>query len=112
MQNTVESYLRSNQQAGNKANSLIKQVIDGAGICMFALPMNVSRFPIFEYLNAATGWQKTPTTPFSTNGNNSKSRAASIISAFWLVRKVASVKVGSLPIRTPSSKVSANSTKH
>lgn len=45
---------------GGKANSLLKQVIDGAGICMFALPMNVSRFPLFEYLNAATGWDRTP----------------------------------------------------
>jgi aldehyde:ferredoxin oxidoreductase len=27
---------------------------------MFGLAINVSRFPIFEYLNAATGWDKTP----------------------------------------------------
>ncbi len=42
------------------ATSLIKQVLDGAGGCFFALTMNVTRFPIFEYLNAATGWDKTP----------------------------------------------------
>jgi aldehyde:ferredoxin oxidoreductase len=43
-----------------KGNSLLKQVVDGAGICQFSLMMNVSRMPVFEYLNAATGWDKTP----------------------------------------------------
>ncbi len=45
---------------GAVGNSLIKQVVDGAGQCFLALPMNITRFPIFEYLNAATGWNKTP----------------------------------------------------
>jgi len=45
---------------GASGNSLIKQVMDGAGLCMFGMVINVSRFPIFEYLNAATGWNKTP----------------------------------------------------
>jgi len=39
---------------------MAKMVIDGAGICTFGLLMGVDRFPIFEYLNAAAGWQKTP----------------------------------------------------
>lgn len=45
---------------GAKGNSLLKQVLDGAGVCFFSVIMNVSRFPIFEYLNAATGWDQTP----------------------------------------------------
>jgi aldehyde:ferredoxin oxidoreductase len=45
---------------GAKGNSLLKQVVDGAGICFFGLTMNVSRFPLFEYLNAATGWDLAP----------------------------------------------------
>jgi aldehyde:ferredoxin oxidoreductase len=40
--------------------SMAKMVIDGAGLCTFGLLMGVDRLPIFEYLNAATGWQKTP----------------------------------------------------
>jgi len=43
-----------------KGNVLIKQVMDGAGLCLFGLVINVSRLPIFEYLNAATGWDRTP----------------------------------------------------
>jgi len=42
------------------ACSMAKMVIDGAGVCTFGLLMGVDRFPIFEYLNAAAGWQKTP----------------------------------------------------
>jgi aldehyde:ferredoxin oxidoreductase len=43
-----------------RGNSLLKQVLDGAGLCFFCTVMNVTRFPLFEYLNAATGWEKTP----------------------------------------------------
>jgi len=39
---------------------LAKMLIDGAGLCNFGLMMGVDRFPIFEYINAAAGWQKTP----------------------------------------------------
>lgn len=45
---------------GAKANSLLKQVMDGAGVCMFGGSAGVQRYPIFEYLNAATGWERTP----------------------------------------------------
>jgi aldehyde:ferredoxin oxidoreductase len=39
---------------------MAKMVIDGAGLCNFGLQMGVDRLPLFEYLNAATGWEKTP----------------------------------------------------
>jgi aldehyde:ferredoxin oxidoreductase len=35
-------------------------LIDGAGLCNFGLMLGVDRFPMFEYLNAAAGWQFTP----------------------------------------------------
>jgi aldehyde:ferredoxin oxidoreductase len=38
--------------------SLAKMVIDGAGLCNFGLMLGVDRFPMFEYLDAATGWHK------------------------------------------------------
>ena len=40
--------------------AMAKAIIDGAGLCNFGLMMGVDRFPMFEYLNAATGWHKTP----------------------------------------------------
>jgi aldehyde:ferredoxin oxidoreductase len=43
-----------------KGCTLAKMVIDGAGLCNFGLMMGVDRLPMFEYLNAAAGWQKTP----------------------------------------------------
>ena len=42
------------------ACSMAKMLIDGAGVCTFGLLMGVDRFPIFEYLNAASGWENTP----------------------------------------------------
>ncbi|HZU86157.1 MAG TPA: aldehyde ferredoxin oxidoreductase family protein [Anaerolineaceae bacterium] len=35
-------------------------VLNGAGACLFGSMCGVQRFPIFEWLNAATGWDKTP----------------------------------------------------
>jgi aldehyde:ferredoxin oxidoreductase len=42
------------------ANSKFKMVIDGSGLCIFGAFMGAQRIPVFEWLNAATGWQKTP----------------------------------------------------
>jgi len=42
------------------ANSKFKMVIDGAGVCLFGAFLGVQRMPIFEWLNAASGWKKTP----------------------------------------------------
>jgi len=42
------------------ACSRFSQVLNGAGYCLFGALMGVSRIPIFEWMNAATGWQLTP----------------------------------------------------
>lgn len=42
------------------ANSKMKMIMDGAGLCLFGAFIGVHRLPIFEWLNAATGWNKTP----------------------------------------------------
>lgn len=41
------------------AMTCYKQVIDGSGGCLFAALTGVQHWPIFEWLNAATGWEKT-----------------------------------------------------
>jgi len=41
-------------------SSCIKMVLDGAGGCLFALISGLHNWQLFEYLNAATGWEKTP----------------------------------------------------
>ena len=40
------------------ACSQFSQVMNGAGMCMFGGFIGVNRIPIFEWLNAATGWDK------------------------------------------------------
>jgi aldehyde:ferredoxin oxidoreductase len=42
------------------ANSILKMVVDGAGLCTFGVNMGVDRLPIFDYLNVATGWSLSP----------------------------------------------------
>ena len=42
------------------ANSDFTQFYNGAGGCMFGMFMGVDRTPIFEWMNAATGWDYTP----------------------------------------------------
>jgi len=42
------------------ANSCFTQLYNGAGLCMFGAMMGVDRIPVFEWLNAATGWHVTP----------------------------------------------------
>jgi aldehyde:ferredoxin oxidoreductase len=42
------------------ANSCYKEVLDGAGGCFFAMIEGVNHWKMFEWLNAATGWEKTP----------------------------------------------------
>jgi aldehyde:ferredoxin oxidoreductase len=42
------------------ACSRFMNVLNGAGGCAFGAQIGVDRFPIFEWLNAATGWTKTP----------------------------------------------------
>ncbi|MEN6475526.1 MAG: aldehyde ferredoxin oxidoreductase family protein [Syntrophaceae bacterium] len=45
-------------QAG--ACSKFMNVINGSGLCMFGCFIGIKRTPTFEWLNAATGWNKTP----------------------------------------------------
>lgn len=42
------------------ATSNVKMLIDAAGLCTFGLQLGVDRFPLFEYMNAATSWGKSP----------------------------------------------------
>ena len=42
------------------SSSCMKMVLDGAGGCLFALISGLQNWQLFEYLNAATGWNKTP----------------------------------------------------
>lgn len=42
------------------ASSKFLNVINGAGLCFFGNFLGTRRVPIFEWLNAATGWNKTP----------------------------------------------------
>lgn len=42
------------------ACSKFTNVINGSGLCMFGCFIGVNRIPVFEWLNAATGWNKTP----------------------------------------------------
>ncbi len=42
------------------ACSKFMNVLNGAGGCAFGAMLGITRFPLFEWLNAATGWDKTP----------------------------------------------------
>jgi aldehyde:ferredoxin oxidoreductase len=54
-------YLADDRQvAMTVANSCFTQLYNGAGLCMFGAFMGVDRIPVFEWLNAATGWDMTP----------------------------------------------------
>lgn len=41
------------------ASTCIKSVVDGSGGCLFAMIMGLDHWPLFQWLNAATGWEKT-----------------------------------------------------
>ncbi|MBT8342579.1 MAG: aldehyde ferredoxin oxidoreductase family protein [Desulfatitalea sp.] len=43
-----------------KANSCLKMILDGAGGCLFAVLTGLNHWKIFDWLNATTGWDKTP----------------------------------------------------
>jgi len=42
------------------AGSCYKQLVDGIGGCIFAMISGAQHWRVFDYLNAATGWNKTP----------------------------------------------------
>jgi aldehyde:ferredoxin oxidoreductase len=56
-----QKYLANREKAvWAAACSQFSQVMSGAGMCMFGGFIGVNRIPIFEWLNAATGWDKSP----------------------------------------------------
>jgi aldehyde:ferredoxin oxidoreductase len=42
------------------ACSKFMSLANGAGMCMFGLFVGIKRVPTFDWLNAATGWNRTP----------------------------------------------------
>ncbi|HZK84331.1 MAG TPA: aldehyde ferredoxin oxidoreductase C-terminal domain-containing protein [Desulfosporosinus sp.] len=53
---------RATDEVGMKSvvGSCIKQVVDGSGGCLFAMITGIENWRLFDYLNDATGWGKTP----------------------------------------------------
>jgi aldehyde:ferredoxin oxidoreductase len=47
--------------AAAAACSRFMNILNGTGTCLFGALLGVERLPLFEWLNAATGWQRTPT---------------------------------------------------
>lgn len=57
----AEKYRATQTQAeAAVACSRFSQVINGAGICLFGAFIGASRMPVFEWLNAAAGWNYSP----------------------------------------------------
>ena len=42
------------------AGSTYMNVVNGCGLCMFGAFLGIKRTPTFDWLNAATGWKKSP----------------------------------------------------
>jgi aldehyde:ferredoxin oxidoreductase len=56
-----DDYMPSEEVAlKSVANSCYKQLVDGIGGCLFAMITGAQHWRVFDYLNAATGWNKTP----------------------------------------------------
>lgn len=56
----ANAYIASEEVAlKSVANSCYKQVVDGAGGCLFAMISGPQSWRVFDYLNAVTGWNKT-----------------------------------------------------
>ncbi len=54
-------YTHSEEKAAwAAATSKFNMIMSSSGLCMFGAFLGVQRLPIFEWLNAATGWSKTP----------------------------------------------------
>jgi len=57
--NKEDEYIASDNEALKAvAGACYKQVVDGAGGCLFAAISGVQHWPVFKWLNAATGWDK------------------------------------------------------
>jgi len=60
-------YFKGSKYAVNEEKAVIGaacskfvNVLNGAGICMFGSFLGTNRIPVFDWLNAATGWNRTP----------------------------------------------------
>jgi len=59
--NKAEEYAASDREAlKGVAGACYKQVVDGAGGCLFAAMSGIQHWPLFKWLNAATGWERSP----------------------------------------------------
>jgi len=57
---TKKKHLEPLHRMNNQVlNSKFKQIMDGVGLCLFGACCG-PKIPVFEWLNAATGWNKTP----------------------------------------------------
>jgi aldehyde:ferredoxin oxidoreductase len=57
----AEEYIPSDKIAlKTVAISSYKELTDGGGGCLFAMMLGVNHWKLFEWLNAATGWKKSP----------------------------------------------------
>ncbi len=53
-------YVTKRKARAAAACSKFMNILNGAGGCAFGAYIGVDRMPVFEWLNAATGWNKTP----------------------------------------------------
>jgi len=60
-------YLKSSKYQANRekavmaaACSQFMNVVNGAGCCLFGAFLGAQRIPLFDWLNAATGWESSP----------------------------------------------------
>lgn len=57
----ADEYIASDEEAiKSVAGSCYKQITDGVGGCMFGMLLGTRHWKAFEWLEAATGWEKTP----------------------------------------------------
>ncbi|MBI5586329.1 MAG: aldehyde ferredoxin oxidoreductase family protein [Deltaproteobacteria bacterium] len=54
-----EKYRTDNKGEALAVNGFFKMLIDGAGVCLFGTQIG-GNFPLTEWINAATGWQRLP----------------------------------------------------
>jgi aldehyde:ferredoxin oxidoreductase len=69
------------------ATARFNMVMSSTGLCMFGAFMGVHRLPIFEWINAATGWNKTPDEYMIIGGN-----IQSLRKEFNLLHQAASIQ--------------------
>jgi len=57
----ADEFVPSEEEARKaKAHTAYKMLVDGAGGCYYAMLMGEQHFRLFDYLEAATGWGRTP----------------------------------------------------